>query len=72
VLGNTFEVSDYGLLCNINNITVAPAAGCQLEDPNNPGAYLAANATCVFQTPGQFCRWRFDGVSKYKIVSTGT
>lgn len=72
VLGNTFEVSDYGELCNANNITVGPAAGAQLEDPNNPGVYQAANVTCVFQTPGQFCRWRFDGVSKYKIVSTGT
>jgi hypothetical protein len=72
VLGNTFEVSDYGELCNVNNITVGPAAGAQLENPNNPGVYQAANVTCVFQTPGQFCRWRFDGVSKYKIVSTGT
>jgi hypothetical protein len=71
-LGDTFEVSDFGCNANNHNITVAPAAGTQLEDPNNPGAYQAINTTSVFATPGQFCRWRSNGAGKYKIVATGT
>ena len=71
ILGSTFEVSDYGQQCDVNNITVAPAAGMQLEDPNNPGVYQLANTTSVFKTPGLTCRWRYDGTSKYKIVGGG-
>jgi hypothetical protein len=71
-LGSTFEVDDLGCLCNANNITVDPAAGCQLEDPNNPGGYLAIGQGCTFVVAGQWCRWRFDGTSRYKIISSGT
>ena len=70
--GSTFEVSDEGMNANVNNITVAPSAGAQIEDPNAPGVYQLANVATVFATPGQFCRWRSNGAGKYKIVSTGT
>jgi hypothetical protein len=71
-LGSIFEVSDYGEICSTNNITVAPSAGLALEDPNSPGGYALPDATCTFVVNGTFCRWRFDGVSRYKIVAMGT
>ena len=72
VLGTEYEVNDYGCEANINNITVSPGVGMQLEDPNSPGVYQTAGTACVFATPGQFCQWKFDGTSKYKIKASGT
>ena len=71
-LGDTFEVSDEGCDASANNVTVAPSTGAQLEDPNAPGVYQAANVVCVFATNGQFCRWRSNGAGKYKIIGSGT
>ena len=70
--GDTFRVTDEGNDASTNNITVAPSSGAQLEDPNNPGVYQAANTTSVFATNGQTTTWQSNGAGKYKIIATGT
>lgn len=71
-LGQTYEVSDYGMNASTHNITVTPPTGYQLEDPNSPGAYAAVNASSVYRTNGQFAVWRSDGTSKLKLIASGT
>jgi hypothetical protein len=71
-IGTQFEVDDYGMRSATNTITVTPPTGMQLEDPNNPGGYLASGVACQFVINGQFASWRWDGMTKFKLVSVGT
>jgi hypothetical protein len=69
LIGSTYEVDDYGMDAATNNITIAVQAGQQIEDPNNPGAYQLAGASVKLIQNGQSARWRYDGISKYKLVA---
>jgi hypothetical protein len=50
---------------SVNNITVQPAGGASIEDPNNP---LSFNATAVIKVKGAAVQFTFDA-TRWEITN---